>query len=105
MPIATIETLDMIRQDDPVRAAFSSCSSGNGYDRYYKTKGHALRAFDAALADFGYSLDAADNSAWSGDAGRTMVDIYTGQGEYAGRAVFNYFRMPSGRYEFVGYIT
>ena len=101
----TIDTLDAIRRDDPVRGAFSSCSSGNVPGTYYETKGHALRAFDSALFGFGYYLDRADNSAWSNDEGRTMVDIYTGQDELAGRAVFYYFRMPSGRWEFVAYIA
>lgn len=76
-----------IRRDDPVRAAFAGCSSGNIPGLYYGTKGHALCAFDAALTDFGYHLDHVDNAAWSNDA------------------VISYYRMPSGRYEFIGYIT
>jgi hypothetical protein len=94
-----------IRRGDPVREAFSGCSSGNGPGTYYETKGHALRAFDAALNDFGYHLDHADNAAWSGDEGRHEVDVYTGQGEAAGFAVIYYHRMVTGRWEFVGYIA
>ena len=94
-----------IKRDDPVREAFSGCSSGNVPGAYYETKGHALRAFDAALADFGYHLDREDNSAWSGDEGRNTVDIYVEGGGCVGRAIIYYYRMESGRYEFVGYIV
>lgn len=94
-----------IKRNDPVREAFSSCSSGNVPGPYYETKGHALRAFDTALADFGYHLDTADNAAWSSDEGRHTVDIYNEDAECVGRAVFYYYRMPSGRWEFVAYIT
>ncbi len=104
----TTATINTIKRDDPVREAFSGCSSGNGPNRYYKTKGHALCAYDAALADFGYHFDRADNYAWSGDEGRTTIDIYVGGGGCSlcvGHAVIYYFRMESGRYEFIGYIA
>jgi hypothetical protein len=103
MAIATIET---IKRNDPVREAFSSCSSGHVPGAYYDTKGHALRAFDAALADFGYHLDCeAALADWAGDAGRNLVDVYVEDGDCVGYAVLYYFRMPSGRYEFVAYIA
>ena len=101
----TTATINTIRWDDPVREAFSGCSSGNGPNRYYKTKGHALRAYGAALADFGYHLDPADRSDWSGDTGRNTVYIYVEGGGSVGYAVFHYYRMVSGRYEFVAYIA
>lgn len=94
-----------ITQLDPVRNAFAACSSGFGSSRYYETKGHAIHAFDNVLAKYGYMLDPADNSAWSGNEGHTTVPILTGQGDDAGRAYFSWFRMSSGRYEFVAYIT
>jgi hypothetical protein len=102
MTVATIET---IKRDNPVREAFSGCSSGHVPGAYYDTKGHALRAFDAAIADFGYHLDREDCSDWSGDAGRNLVDVYAEGGGRVGYAVMYYFRMPSGRYEFVCYIA
>lgn len=94
-----------IKRDDPVREAFSSCSSGNIPGPYYATKGHALRAFNAALVEHGYCLDAADCHAWSGDSGQIKVAVLTGQGEKAGSAVISYYKMPSGRYEFIGYLA
>jgi hypothetical protein len=97
--------IDTIRRDDPVREAFSGCSTGSAGAGYYETKGHAIRAYDAALADFGYHFDRADNSAWSGDEGRHEVDIYVEGGGCVGRAIVYYYRMESGRYEFVAYIA
>ena len=97
-----------IRQDDPVREAFSSCSSGHVPGAYYETTSEALRAFDAALDNFDYHLDYADTAGWSGDKGRHEVGIYFDSHEgvvVAGFAVISYYRMPSGRYEFIGYIT
>lgn len=98
-------TVAMIRWDDPVRAAFSGCSSGNGPNRYYETVNDALRAFDAALAECGYHLDCADNSAWSNDEGRNTVSIFDEDANDVGYAVIYYYRMVSGRYEFVAYIA
>lgn len=95
----------MIKRNDPVRAAFSGCSTGNVPGPYYETKGHALRAFDAALAAHGYHLDCADHSAWFSNEGRCEIDVYVEGGGCVGKAVISYYRMPSGRYEFVGYIT
>jgi len=102
MTIATVKT---IKRNDPVREAFSGCSSGNGPDSYYDTKGHAIRAFDDVLADHGYHLDTMDCNAWSGNEGRNTVDIYNEDAEFVGYAVFYYYRMESGRYEFVAYIA
>jgi hypothetical protein len=94
-----------IKRNDPVREAFAACSSGNIPGYYYETKGHALRAFDAALADFGYHRGHTDNSSWSGDSGRYVVGIYIEGGDCVGCAVFSYYRMDSGRWEFIGYLT
>ena len=94
-----------IKRNNPVREAFSGRSTGNAGVGYYETKGHALRAFNAALADYGYHLDCADDAAWSGDEGRNEVDVYYRHGGCVGHAVIYYYRMESGHYEFVGYIT
>jgi len=94
-----------ILRTDPVREAFSSCSSGNSPGCYYETKGHALRAFDSALFDHGYMLDPAACNAWSGDVGRATVAVLTGQGEEVGSAIFTYYRTESGRWEFIGYLA
>jgi hypothetical protein len=89
----------------PVRGAFSSCSSGNSPGCYYETKGHALRAFDSVLSDYGYMLDPADCSAWSGDVGRATVAVLTVEREVVGSAIFSYYRTESGRWEFIGYLA
>ncbi len=95
----------MIRRDDPVRPAFSGCSTGADGTGYYESGGEALCAFDAALADFGYHLDPVDWSDWSGDTGRNTVDIYFVGGAWIGRAIISYHRMESDRWEFIGYIA
>jgi hypothetical protein len=92
----------------PVREAFAGCSSG---PVYYYTKGHAVNAFDAALKAHGYRFDYADTQCLYGDEGRRECDILVdrdgcyGAGEVVGRALLMWYRMPSGRYEFVGYIA
>ena len=94
-----------ILRNDPVREAFSGRSTGNNGTGYYDTKGHALRAYNEALGEYGYHLDNADNAAWSSDEGRHEVDVYDMYGYLVGRAILYYYRMPSGRYEFVGYLV
>jgi len=94
-----------IQQNHPVRKAFSGCSTGNSINCYYKTKGHAFCAYDEALADFGFHLDCVVNNAWTGDEGRRTVDVYDSCNKHVGCAVFYYYRMPSGNYEFVAYLA
>ena len=97
-----------IKQKDPVREAFAGCSSG---PVYYETKGHAINAFDAALNEHGYRFDYADTQSLYGDEGRKLCSIIEDgdylerNGESVGCALIMWYRMPSGRYEFVGYIV
>lgn len=96
----------------PVREHFAGCSTGStcsGCKRrapYYETKGSAVCAFDAALADHGYRFDSDDLASFPGDTGRRTLEVYddaTGRG--VGYAVISWYRMDSGRYEFTGYLA
>ena len=92
-----------IKVKHPVREAFSDCSSGSG--PYYETKGHAVNAFDAALQEHDFCFDPDELIDFYGDEGRRTINIRSDGGEYVGLALLTWYRMPSGRYEFVGYIT
>jgi len=95
----------MKRIERKVREAFSGCSSGN---TYYNTKGHAFQAFNAALEGCDGHLDAASCMDWYGDEGSTLCDIREGCpdcGPVIGHARFTWYRIASGRWEVIGYIT
>ena len=92
----------ILARDKKVREAFSSCSSGAVY---YETKGCAISAFDASLEDYWYHIDLADCMDWHYDEGRKVVRILDYSDDCVGHAVFSWYRMPSGRWEIIGYIT
>ncbi len=103
-------TATSIRSRHPVRGAFSDCSTGN-CDGYYETKGSAIFAFECVLAEYGLCFDRDDLIDVPGDYGHVMIGVWTVQPECAecaecvGQAYVTWHRMPSGRYEFVGYIA
>ena len=91
----------------PVRERFAERSSGSARGAYYETKGHAVCAFDSALKDHGFRFDYADTNCWYGDEGRRECAILPDldeTDEVVGRALLTWYRMPSGRYEVIGYI-
>jgi hypothetical protein len=94
-----------IKVKHPAREAFSGRSTGNNRGAYYETKGHAVNAFDNELQSYDMWLDRDDLADFYGDEGRKTIDIYQECGGAVGCAVLSWYRMPSGRYEFVGYIA
>ena len=90
---------------NPAREEFAACSTSNNY---YDTKGHAIHAFDAVLRDYGMKLEDENIVDLSGPEGRvhwmvcTDCELYP---EGIGQAIISWYRMPSGRYEFVGYLA
>lgn len=92
----------MIKARHPVREAFAGCSTGMVY---YETKGHAINTFDDVLKEYGFCFDPNELFDFSNAQGRRTINICTDGGEYVGLAVLSWHRMPSGRYEFVGYIA
>lgn len=94
-----------IRSGHEIRTAFSNCSTGSDDGCYYSTKGHAVNAFDGRLQSWDLCLDRNDLSDFHGDAGRKFIEIHDEHGNCVGHALITWFRMQSGRYEFVGYIS
>ncbi len=103
-----------IRQSHAVRESFASVSTLNGRECYFDSKGSALHDYESVLDKYGLCLDRNDFLDMSGDDGRLTVAIHTddytwggpaAQGDCVGQAIIMWYRMPSGRYEFTGYIA
>lgn len=92
-----------IRTHHPVREDFVGCSTHDARS-YYSTKGHAVRAFDIALQTFNLCLDRDDIDDFHDDAGRKVIAVCDEFGA-VGLAVLSWYRMTSGRYEFIGYLA
>ena len=101
----TFEVLETIKANHPVRGEFAECSTGSARGYYYHTKGGAINAFDGALAAYELCLDRDDLMFFDGDEGRKTIDVHNEFKRTVGRAVLSWYRMPSGRYEFVGYLA
>jgi len=91
----------MIKAKHPVRVAFAGCSSGP----CYRTKSLAINAFDGALLDYDLCLDRDDLVDFIGNFGRKIINVLDEYQHVVGRAVITWYRMPSGRWEFVGYLA
>ena len=108
MSIATQERLDTtsrIHRKNPVREAFAGRST-NGKDvGYYATKGCAVRAFDNALLDFELAFAEEDCTGFDGDEGWKTLAVCNTYNVRVGYAHLSWYRMPSGRYEFTGYLS
>lgn len=100
-----VETIETIKVRHPVREAFSGRSTGNDQGCYYSSKGHAVNAFDAELQTFDLCLDRDDLMDFHGNEGRKVVEVHNEFDRCVGRAVFSWYRMPSGRWEFIGYLA
>jgi len=96
---------DTIRAKHPVREDFAGWSTGSGRGYYYPSKGHAVRAFDSALQGFDLHLDSEDLADFYGDDGRKIVAVHDEYKRLVGWAVLSWYRMPSGNYEFTGYLA
>ena len=89
----------------PVRNAFSECSTGNKGGAYYETKRDAVHAFESVLNAHGFYVDWENFTNFANDDGRAMLEFHSEGMEFEGHALLTWFRMESGRYEFIGYIT
>jgi len=98
-------TIETIKAKHAVRTDFAVCSTGSDRGYYYSTKGHAVNAFDGVLAGYELCLDRDDLMDFHGDEGRKVIDVHNEFKRTVGRAVLSWYRMPSGRYEFVGYLA
>ena len=87
----------MITAKHPVRGPFASCSSGH----YYVTKSAATSVFELQLRPYGWEFGAFD---MPGDSGVTCAPIQD-NGHDVGFASMSWYRLPSGRYEVIGYVA
>ena len=101
-PQDRLDTTFRIAARHPIRNAFAGCSSG---PVYYETKGHAVSAFEEALAAYNLHFDEMSGTTFSGDEGWTTVAVCNGFDAVVGYARLSWYRLESGRYEFTGYIT
>ena len=100
----------MIRQDHPVCKTFEDCSTGTpighwrGCVRCYGAKGYAVLIFQNALIDYGFYLDQWCILDFGGDQGCRFVDVCDNSGEHVAKAVFTWFKVPAGKYNFAGHL-
>jgi len=87
----------MILQRHPVRKQFGNLPI------YFDHKGAAVSAVDEVLAQHGWTCDFCS---FTGDNGRATVSVLEIESQIeVGQAVFAWYRMPSGRYEFTIYLA
>jgi hypothetical protein len=98
----TIATIATIKACAPVREAFAGHSTGSGRSPYYENKGAAMWAFETELRGYALQFDCYDIP---DNAGSAMIPIVNGNADCVGYAKMSWYRMPSGRYEFIGYIA
>jgi hypothetical protein len=94
-----------IPYNHPVRDSFAGCSSGNNGANYYDTKGQAIDAFYKVLEPWGLWWDWNELMVLTGDDGWRVIPVYNSFGCLVGSAHLSWYRLPSGRYEFTGYLS
>ena len=87
------------------REGFSGKSTGNAGSGYYGSKGEAVHAYESVLADYDYHFSRTELTDFNGDEGRATLTICNDDEGSVGCAILSWYRMPSGRYEFTGYIA
>ena len=91
------------------------CSTGSvntfyntGRTEYYDWKGQAVNSVDAVLQGHNLCIDRdelGEANRFGGDAGRETFTIRDDRNGCAGTLVCVYYRMSSGKYEFIFYIA
>ena len=118
MSILMLTQRGLIRSTATVREDFAGCTTGcqtpSGRSGYYESKGAGIRAFGDALDGYGLQFDPDDFLDLSGSDGRISINVHVvrddedecnDQAPCVGRAVISWYRMPSGNYEFTGYLA
>ena len=108
-----MSTLTRIPARHPLRARFAAYSTGSpdgtqggaGRVDYYDTKGAAVDAFSFALDAFSLHFDSQDCMYLPGNEGWKTLLILDANDNPVGDARLTWYRVPSGRYEFTGYIA
>ncbi|MCK9600954.1 MAG: hypothetical protein M0R06_18070 [Sphaerochaeta sp.] len=92
----TLDTTSHIHRRHPARKAFAGCPT------YYANKGEAYSIFDESLAPWGLTLipdNMPDNEGWK------MFEVVNRFNCQVGYARLSWYRLESGRYEVVGYLS
>ena len=92
-----------------LRDEFSACSTGSqhrfGLINYYGAKCYAVNAFDVALQNYDFCLDSDDLADFIGDTGRKTIAVHDRDKHVVCYAILIWYKMSSGNYEFLGYLT
>jgi hypothetical protein len=88
-----------------IREAFAGCSTNGKSTGYYETKGHAVCAFDEVLAAYALHFDPDDCVGVRDNEGWITLSVLNAADIRIGYARLSWYRMPSGRYEVVGYLA
>jgi hypothetical protein len=102
---SAIMTKSSVKLTRKIRNDFAVWSTGSEHGGYYPTKGHAVNTFDGALQDHGLCFDREQIYGFDGNDGRKNLDVVDEFGHFVGCALLSWYRMPSGRYEFIGYLA
>ena len=105
MTVATQERLDTsvrIHRNHPLRNEFAGKSTGRVY---YQSKGCAVNTFDNVLQNYDLSFDRTDLPDFNGNDGWATLRIVNAYDVAVGYAHLSWYRMETGVYEFVGYIS
>jgi hypothetical protein len=103
--ISPITSSGLISAKHPIRGEFSEWSTGNDRGDYYRNKGLAINAFDGVLQGYDLCLDRNDLDDFHGDDGEKYIQVHDEFDRCVGYAVLSWYRMPSGNYEFIGYLA
>lgn len=108
MTTATISPLTssgLIMSSHRIRGDFAGQSTGSVHGDYYGTKSRAINAFSGVLQCYDLCLDRDDLSDFHGDEGRKAIAVHDEFKRLVGWAIISWYRMPSGNYEFTGYLA
>jgi len=86
-----------------LRREFANKSTANG--NYYPTKTHGISAFEEVLKTASLSFDHEEWNDFGGDEGRRTLTVCDCCRHPVGKAMLSWYRMPSGAYEVVAYLT
>lgn len=103
--VALLTQSGTIRADHSICRAFFNCSTGNTGNTYYSSKGVAVSVFEDVLEAYGLCFDSSKTFDFPGPVGRLVIPVHDEFGVTVGNATISWYRVPSSRYEFTGYLT
>lgn len=86
----------------PVRERVAGCSSG---PKYYFSKGEIIDTLNRAVSPYALELEPDDCIDMPNNDGHKIIGVNNANGRCVGNVWVSWYRMPSGRYELIAYIT